>query len=111
MLVVEDEAIIALAIEDMLRELGCEVAGTAMTLGVAEEIAREEAFDAAVLDINLNGDTSEVVAETLRSRGIPFCFSTGYGSADVPLGFEDVPLLQKPYNAASLAAVLERLLA
>jgi DNA-binding response OmpR family regulator len=109
-LVVEDEAIIALAIEDMLAELGFEVVGPALTLSEAERLASVEALDAAVLDINLDGKSSEPVARALCDRRIPFCFSTGYESADVPGGFEAVPLLRKPYRSESLGSVLHRLL-
>lgn len=109
-LVVEDEAIIALAIEDMLAELGCNAVGPALTAEAAKRHAQSDEFDAAVLDINLRGESSEGVAWALRDRGVPFCFSTGYESGDVPSGFEAVPLLRKPYTAENLGAVLNRLL-
>lgn len=109
-LVVEDEAIIALAIEDMLAELGCNAVGPALTAEAAKRHAQSDEFDAAVLDINLRGESSEGVARALRDRGVPFCFSTGYESGDVPSGFEAVPLLRKPYTAENLGAVLNRLL-
>ena len=109
-LVVEDEAIIALAIEDMLAELGCCAVGPALTAQAAKRLAENDAIDAAVLDINLRGESSEPVARVLRDRGVPFCFSTGYESGDVPGGFETVPLLRKPYTTENLGAVLTRLL-
>ncbi|MGE5563477.1 MAG: response regulator [Bacillota bacterium] len=109
-LVVEDEAIIALAIEDMLIELGCQIVGPALSVDAAARLASGEALDAAVLDINLRGETSRPVAEILRGRDVPFCFSTGYESADVPDGFESVPLLRKPYTSDSLGAMLRMLL-
>jgi CheY-like chemotaxis protein len=106
---VEDEAIIALAIEDMLIALGCAVVGPALSVREAEGLAREAALDGAVLDINLGGASSGPIAAILRQRAIPFCFSTGYGSAELPAEFGEVPLLQKPYSTESLAAVLRRL--
>ena len=109
-LIVEDEAIIALAIEDMLEELGCEAAGPALNLGEAQCLAQQERIDAAVLDINLAGRSSEPVARLLHKRGVPFCFSTGYESADVPSGLETVPLLRKPYTSERLGEVLRALL-
>ena len=111
MLVVEDEAIIALAIEDMLAELGCKIAGPALTLDSAQRMARSESIDAAVLDINLRGQSSAPVARILCDRAVPFCFSTGYEAPDVPDGFETVPLLRKPYTCDSLGAILQSLLA
>jgi CheY-like chemotaxis protein len=106
-LLVEDEAIIALGIEDMLVELGCQVVGPALSIGAARALAQSEPLDGAVVDINLGGHTTEEVAGILKSRGIPFCFSTGYGEAGVSGDFDDVPVLQKPYQLAKLADCLK----
>lgn len=108
-LVVEDEVIIALAIEDMLIQIGCDVVGPAYSVSAGQKLAASEAMDAAVLDINLGGQTSDAVAQTLQSRGIPFLFSTGYGSSAVPNGFEDRPVLQKPYTLETLGRALEEI--
>jgi CheY-like chemotaxis protein len=105
-LLVEDEVIVALGIEDMLAELGCTVVGPAYSVESGRAIAATEQIDAAVLDINLGGTVSEPIAQLLAERGVPFCFSTGYGSAVVPAEFRDRPVLQKPYTKAQLAAVL-----
>ena len=105
-LLVEDEVIVALGIEDMLSDLGCTVVGPAYSVEAGREIAANEQVDAAVIDINLGGAVSEPIATILAERGIPFCFSTGYGSAVVPDEFRDRPVLQKPYTKAQLAAVL-----
>ena len=101
--------IVALGIEDMLHEIGCTVVGPAYSVGVGHELAANEQLDAAVLDLNVAGDLSEPVAQVLKSRGIPFCFSTGYGSSAVPEGFLDRPVLQKPYTREELEAVLLQL--
>ena len=108
-LVVEDEVIIALAIEDMLIQIGCDVVGPAYSVSAGQELAASEAVDAAVLDINLGGQSSDAVARTLQSRGIPFLFSTGYGLSAVPNGFEDRPVLQKPYTLEILGRALEEI--
>jgi DNA-binding response OmpR family regulator len=109
-LLVEDEAIIALAIEDMLREIGCEVVGPALDVTRGEQLAKDAALDAAVLDINLGGRMSHSIAQILRARRLPFCFSTGYASAEIPAGFESIQVLQKPYDIASLRSALVQLL-
>ena len=109
-LLVEDEAILAMSIEDMLRDLGCEVVGPALSLAEARALAEKEKIDAAVLDINMGEGFSYEVAEMLRARNVPFCFSTGYGSAGPEPRFVDVPVLPKPYSQQSLAAVLDELL-
>ncbi len=101
-LIVEDEAGIALLIEDMLLELGCEVAAMAALLPKACDLARSGIFDFAVLDVNLNGQLVFPVAEILRDRGIPFVFSTGYGRAGLPGPFENEAVLAKPFAIEEL---------
>lgn len=108
-LLVEDEVIVALGIEDMLQALGCTVVGPAYSVAAGEGFAASEELDAAVLDINLGGAVSEPIAQALARRGIPFCFSTGYGASAVPAQFADRALLRKPYTSRDLAEVLLRL--
>lgn len=109
-LVVEDEAIIAMTAEDMLEELGCTLAGTAATLSEALAAAEKGGFDLALLDINLNGHDSMPVADLLQGKRIPFVFTTGYGSAGRGAAHEDVPLVTKPYRLGELRAGMERAL-
>ena len=109
-LLVEDEAIIAMTAEDMLEELGCITAATAATLPEALDAAGGEAFDVALLDINLNGRESLPVAARLRELGRPFVFTTGYGAAGSGADFSDVPLVTKPYQLADLEAAIRRAL-
>lgn len=110
-LLVEDEAILAMSVEDMLHDLGCVVIGPALSKDDAQRLATEAELDAAVLDINLGDGDSGVIAEILMRRGVPFCFSTGYGTAGVPEGFSGVPVLAKPYTSSSLSTALQQLLA
>ncbi|EPX83318.1 Response regulator [Rubellimicrobium thermophilum DSM 16684] len=109
-LVVEDEAIVAMLIEDILTDHGAAVVGPAARIETALELADGEAIDAALLDVNLAGATTAPVAERLRARGIPFAFATGYGTSGLPAGFESSPLLQKPFQEQDLTAVLSRTL-
>ena len=109
-LVVEDEAILALSIEDILDELGCAVVGPALSVKQAEMLAAEERLDAAVVDVNMGDGFTFSVAAQLRQRSIPFFFSTGYGAAGIPAEFADVPVLPKPYSEAALGAALRELL-
>ncbi|KQV40001.1 MULTISPECIES: response regulator [unclassified Rhizobium] len=95
--IVEDEALVAMLMEDILTDLGHEVSGIASRLHEAREIARTGAFDLAILDVNLNGEPSYPIAETLRERRIPFAFATGYGGMGLDQSFADVPALAKPY--------------
>lgn len=108
-LLVEDESIVAMSVEDMLGDMGCVVVGPALTVAEAEALACSEPLDAAVLDINLGNQPSFGVAGLLGERGVPYCFSTGYGPSGVPAELGEVPVLQKPYSANSLEAMVRRL--
>jgi CheY-like chemotaxis protein len=108
-LLVEDEAIIAMLMEDLLEELGCDIVTTAGTLDDALTAAGTGRYDVAFLDVNLHGVPVYPVAEVLRSRAIPFAFVTGYGSTGVAAVQVEAPILQKPFQLRDLAAVLSRL--
>jgi len=102
-LIIEDETLIALLLEDMLTELGCTIAGSAATVSMAIEMMDGAAPAFAVLDINLGGESSYVVAEALAKRGIPFVFSTGYGEGRLEPPWQGRPILQKPFGQEQLA--------
>jgi CheY-like chemotaxis protein len=108
-LVVEDEGLVALMLEDMLEDLGYDVAYSAAS--VVKALAWIEAggeVDLALLDVNLGGEPVFPVADALKARGVPFAFSTGYGEAHDPR-FREAPLLGKPIMVERLQAVLARL--
>jgi CheY-like chemotaxis protein len=109
-LVVEDEAILAMSVEDVLIRLGFAVVGPAFCAADALEMAEGEVLDAAVLDINLGDGSSFSAAAVLKMKQVPFCFATGYGSAGVPAELSDVPVLQKPYSDVALAQMLVRMM-
>jgi CheY-like chemotaxis protein len=106
-LVVEDEGFVALMIEDMLEDLGCQVIASVPTLKQACMFAQTAEIDLAVLDINLGGDRSFPAAKILRERGIPFIFSTGYGAAGLPAELSGSPVLGKPFSAEELKEKLQ----
>lgn len=109
-LIVEDEAIIAMTAEDMLEQLGCVTVASPSTLAAAIEAASRGGFDVALLDINLNGLDSFPVAARLKEAGVPFVFATGYGTTGRDSRYDDVPLVTKPYRLGDLAAAIERAL-
>lgn len=104
--VVEDEFAVLLLVEDMLSELGCELVGTASRMSEASRLVTELDFDAAVLDVNINGDTISPVAEIVAQRGAAMVFSTGYGRSGVDPRWRDRPILQKPYRVEDFAEAL-----
>lgn len=109
-LVVEDELLLAMMIEDMLADLGCEAVSTAKTVDEALALIDAHVFDAAMLDMNLNGNTSHLVAEALVARGVPFMYSTGNNGGNMKPGFQDRPVLRKPFNTEQLVEILTNLL-
>ena len=110
-LVVEDEILIGMLLEDMLGDLGYQVAAMASRIEEALTLAREVDADAAILDVNLNGQEVYPVAEILAGRGIPFVFATGYGERGLPPAHQQRPTLQKPFQQATLQRQLAGLFA
>lgn len=106
-LVVEDEMTIALLMEDMLTDLGHDVAGLAMRLPQALDLAQTAAIDFAVLDVNLDGLMSFPVADALRARAVPFVFVTGYGSAGLEPPYDAWRVLKKPFDSAALQQAIQ----
>jgi CheY-like chemotaxis protein len=109
-LLVEDEVIVAWLLEDMLSDLGCAVVGPAGSVGQALAMIDAEDIDVAVLDVNLNGETSYPIADALVARSVPFVFSTGYHKEGLLDGYRIFPALQKPYHVSELAQILTKLL-
>jgi CheY-like chemotaxis protein len=109
-LVVEDEAIVAMLIEDMLRLIGLEIVGPAGTVQRALRLIDTEtaSLDGALLDVNLGTEPVYPVAERLRQLGVPFVFITGYGAAGVDGAFAGTPVLEKPFELDDVEAVIAR---
>jgi DNA-binding response OmpR family regulator len=110
-LIVEDEVLLSLMLTDWLEELSYSPIGPAHSVSSALELIDEQELDAAILDLSVAGDDTSTVARALRSKGIPFAFSTGHGASLVPVEFSDAPVLPKPYNLAKMGRTLATLLA
>jgi two-component sensor histidine kinase/CheY-like chemotaxis protein len=108
-LVVEDEALVAMETVAELEQLGAEVVGPAATLEEGLRLAkrRRSPLDAAVLDVNLGGQPVGPLADLLARRGVPILFATGYGEA--PAGHHSAPVLAKPFLRSDLTKALLRL--
>lgn len=105
-LVVEDEAMVAMLVEDMLTDLGHSVAARASRIRDAIDLAQHGMFDWAILDVNLDGQPSYPIADILMERGVPFAFATGYGAKGLDKKYGDSPLLTKPFVMADLEKLL-----
>src|SRR3954464_3270183 len=106
-LLVEDEALIAMLIEDMIHDSGGEMVGSAGKLTDAVDLARNAQADVALLDLNLKGKLAYPVADVLRERGMPIVFTSGYGSGALIDRFRDCPILDKPFDQHSLEQAID----
>jgi CheY-like chemotaxis protein len=111
-LVVEDEYLIADDIRDLLTRDGAEVVGPVATADAAAALVENGGrIDAALLDVNLRGDTVFAFADILLTRNVPFAFATGYDREIIPERFEGAPRLEKPLNPRQIVNAIDALLA
>lgn len=111
-LVVEDEAIIAMEVESRLAGMGYEVVGCAASAEQALAIARANKPDLTLMDIHIRGDRDGIsVAAELRDQfGIPCVFLTAYGdSATIERASQTGPMgyLLKPFSDREIHAAIE----
>jgi DNA-binding response OmpR family regulator len=110
-LVVEDDALIALELGERLSDLGYETLGPAHTIAEAEQLIAGERPAAALLDANLAGVSSVALGVSLSAMGVPVAFCTGYDRIkDLPAALSKAPLLTKPIGDHDLAGALRQLL-
>src|SRR4029077_20709875 len=110
LLVVEDGLLVSMLIEEILGELGATVTGPYGRLADGLAGAKAAPFDGAILDLNLAGESADPLADLLLARGVPFVFITGYQRRSTDRRYANVPVLQKPIDAAALESVLLTLL-
>jgi len=108
-LIVEDDAIIALDFEDTILGFGVKAVRAAGSVARALELIADRAPDFALLDVGLASGNSFAVAERLRAMRIPFVFITGYdGEMVLPPELKGTPKLPKPCPSNLLEAALRR---
>lgn len=110
-LIVEDEMLIAMEIESLLERHGCVVLGPAHTVDRALALLADERPDAALLDLNLNGQPATPVAAALSAQGVRFVLVTGYGemqSKEPEL--HNAPRVDKPVHHQKLVRTLAQAL-
>jgi two-component sensor histidine kinase/DNA-binding response OmpR family regulator len=101
-MIVEDEALVAMILEDQLEELGISIVATCASVAEAMKAIEKCAPEAAILDVNLGGQLVYPVADCLIDRGIPFVFITGYGRESVDQRYSFVKILEKPVERQAL---------
>lgn len=108
---VEDDPNLLFVLEESIKCLGHSVGKKAERLVEALECSRSGSFDVAMLDVNLHGEDSFLVADELRMRGIPFAFTTGYGPTSLPERFHDAAVMEKPFRLSDIQETLDVLYA
>jgi DNA-binding NtrC family response regulator len=110
-LVIEDEMLVAMEFESLLRRQGCALVVTASTIDQALALLDHDQPDAALLDLNLNGEPATAVAVALKARGVPFVVVTGYGEAQSSEPeLQGAPRVDKPANHYALVRALARVM-
>jgi PAS domain S-box-containing protein len=107
-MIVEDEALVAIALRDSLHEMGFSVVGPFSRISEAMIAFKKTDVNGAVLDINLGGDLIYPLADVLAAENVPFIFVTGYGAEGIDRRFSNVPVLQKPIERHALQAMFQR---
>lgn len=105
----EDEVLVSMMAGDILIELGADVVGPADSVPEALAIAKSETIDAALLDVNIDGERSDSVAAALHARGIPFVFCTGYDESGLGSDFAAL-VVTKPYTEDNIRQALSQIL-
>jgi CheY-like chemotaxis protein len=101
-LLVEDESLVAMMIEEVLSELGLRVIGPYATIHQALRAAKEIPVDAAVLDVNLSGQSVYPVVDLLIEKRVPVAFISGYCAESLDPRYAHIPFVQKPIDRRML---------
>jgi CheY-like chemotaxis protein len=109
-LIVEDDVLLGMAIGVCVEDAGYEVAGLARSVEAALATLSHETVDAALLDVNLQGELVYPVANALAERGVPFVFVTAHPPKDIPEKHRHRPVVPKPYYDAAIWAALDSVL-
>jgi len=110
-LVVEDQMLVALEIASLLEDIGCEPVGPVGHVQTAMLAVTKERLDAALLDVDLAGESVEPIADFLRRGGIPFALVTGYARDRLPVRLREYPYVAKPFTFAEVTAAVWALFA
>ena len=103
-MVVEDSALVAMHLEEILTDSGCVVVGLSGSLEEAKDVASSTAVDVALLDINIRGEMVFPLARELKELRISIVFSSGYATPVLPAEFSDAVYLSKPFEPEELVA-------
>ena len=97
LLIVEDEGLVSMMLEDIVRQMGATNVHVCGDLDSAHQTAGSADIDCAVLDVRMRGGTTEAIADLLASRGVPFMYSTGGTPDSIPVQHRHRPMITKPF--------------
>jgi two-component SAPR family response regulator len=111
-LVVEDQFLFASALTNLLEKAGFIVVGPASRVAHALDIMNnlDGQLGAAILDVDVAGERSDLIAEELLRQGIPFMFTTTHNRQGIAARFADRPHFSKPYDKNILLRVLSSII-
>ncbi len=110
-MLLEDNMIVALETEDLVRALGAKQVWAVASIAAADDLLARHAVDFAVLDVNVGDETSLALAARIDQRRIPFIFASGYGGNVDPNGrFASVPVVGKPYQSEQASRAIMQVL-
>jgi CheY-like chemotaxis protein len=111
-LLAEDEGLIALELERMLEDFGCDVVGPLASVDQVLERAQRGGLDGAVLDVNLRGKRIFEILPTLQKLGLRLIITSGYADETLfPAPFRAMPRLAKPFDESELRRICEQVFA
>jgi DNA-binding response OmpR family regulator len=105
-LVVEDEALIAMMLEDLLKQSGAIVLGPVGTAAEAVKLIEQSSLDCAILDYKLIDGSSLRVADALVKLDVPFVFASGCHASAIDSRYPNAPFLEKAFDSAELLAAI-----
>jgi CheY-like chemotaxis protein len=109
-LIVEDDAVVALELALVLQDLGCVVLGPAVDSVQAQALLQRQPPDAVLLDLGLRDGFARALVEALAAAGTPHALTTGYACEQLEPALRHVPCLGKPYGQKELRQALRRVL-
>ncbi len=111
-LLAEDEGLIALELERMLEDFGCNVIGPLASVDKVLESAQRGGLDGAILDVNLRGRRIFEILPVLQKLGLPFIITSGYADDTLfPAPFRAAPRIAKPFDERELQRICEKVFA
>lgn len=110
-LIAEDEGLIAMLLEDVIERRGGTVVATARSCDEVFAALGVHSLDAIILDVHLQGGTSEDVVAIASEKNIPVLLCTGSDPKTLPPIFFGLPILKKPWRDADAHLALAHLLA